>query len=76
MSEITLTKNEAFTAVCQGMSDWESAGRPRNKAMWYEQQAICRAQVRKVVKWLETSDYSIIQTRTLQALREAAGGEG
>lgn len=89
--DILLTKNEAFKAVSQGMADWDVAGRPLSQSMWYEQQAICRAQVRKVAEWImkhnsapidkphriTVGQYDAFLVRVnWQALREAAGGKG
>ena len=40
-----------------------------------EDEALCRAQVRKVVEWLENNPETDIDEGTLIALRKAGGGE-
>jgi hypothetical protein len=48
MMDILLTKNEAYKAISRGMADWDVAGRPLHQSMWYEQRALCCAQLLKV----------------------------
>ena len=78
MDDILLTLTEIARAQDEGVLAFHRAGGADGDLEQgdYVNRYVCRAQVAKVVKWIETDPKAVIGTRALQALRAAAGMEG